>query len=188
MHTSRMARALLPQLAGEGGPEGRMGYGPPLRRRQDCTNVTANGSSPRPCFPYPIRRLRRHLPRFAEKGADNRQIFEEKSTSVHPVALVGEGEGGGHSFPAVRRGAPNRKIQRDPRPAPTVGVRKDARLTTGYRGRENAAAAHRTANTPKARSNERAPHPGPRSRGREGRRASRQLPAAAGHPLPSRPV
>ncbi len=38
-----------------------------------------------------------------------------------PSPLVGEGEGGGHSFPAVRRGAPNRKIQRDPRPAPTVG-------------------------------------------------------------------
>src|SRR5271166_5080199 len=40
-----------------------------------------------------------------------------------PSPLVGEGEGGGHSFPAVRRGAANRKIQRDPppRPAPTVG-------------------------------------------------------------------
>src|SRR5580704_2469694 len=35
MHTSRFeARALLPQLAGEGGPEGRMGYGPLLRSRR----------------------------------------------------------------------------------------------------------------------------------------------------------
>ena len=38
-----------------------------------------------------------------------------------PSPLAGEGEVGGHSFPAVRRSAPNRKIQRDPRPAPTVG-------------------------------------------------------------------
>ena len=36
--------------------------------RSACTTVAANLRDPAPCFPHPIRRLRRHLPRFAEKG------------------------------------------------------------------------------------------------------------------------
>ena len=41
--------------SGEGGPEGRMGYGPLLIRRQACTSVEANCHR-RPCSPHPIRR------------------------------------------------------------------------------------------------------------------------------------
>src|SRR5271165_2693031 len=49
-------RGPLPQLAGEGGAKRRMGCGPLLRAKSDCTIVTANLSSTASCFPHPIRR------------------------------------------------------------------------------------------------------------------------------------
>ena len=57
-------RGLLPQLAGA---KRRMGCGPLLRAKSDCTTVTANLSSPGSCFRTPSAATR-HLPRFAEKG------------------------------------------------------------------------------------------------------------------------
>jgi len=58
------AGAPLPQLAGEGGAERRMGYGPLRRRQPQCTTVTANLCRRIPAFhtpsglrpPSPLRR------------------------------------------------------------------------------------------------------------------------------------
>ena len=46
------------------------GWGVALCRdcRSACTTAAASLQRPIPCFPHPIRRLRRYLPRFAEKG------------------------------------------------------------------------------------------------------------------------
>ncbi len=67
IHTSfthRQGRAFsFPSPAGEGGAKRRMGYGPLHEPQSACTNVTANLSSTRPCFPHPSWRC---LPRFAE--------------------------------------------------------------------------------------------------------------------------
>ena len=49
-------RGPLPQLAGEGGAKRRMGCGPLLRIKSDCTTVTANLRRAVPAFPHPIRR------------------------------------------------------------------------------------------------------------------------------------
>jgi hypothetical protein len=50
-----------------------MGYGP-LRWRQNGFHGRYRELAVQaPCFPHPIRRLRRHLPRFAEKGGARRQ-------------------------------------------------------------------------------------------------------------------
>jgi hypothetical protein len=49
----RSLRGSLPQLAGEGGAQRRMGCGPLLRRQTACTNVTANLRSKRPAFRTP---------------------------------------------------------------------------------------------------------------------------------------
>jgi hypothetical protein len=59
--------ALLPQLAGEGGPKGRMGYGPLLQTEPDCTDISGNLRLSTPAFRTPSGAAR-HLPRFAEKG------------------------------------------------------------------------------------------------------------------------
>jgi len=48
-------REPLPQLAGEGGAQRRMGCGQLLRPTSDCTTVTANLHRSRPRFPHPIR-------------------------------------------------------------------------------------------------------------------------------------
>ncbi len=82
-------RAPLPQLAGEGGRRSRPdGVWPAAPTSARLHKRRHEPSSSHPRFPHPIRRLRRHLPRFAEKGA--RLMFGEKSTSVHPVAACGQ--------------------------------------------------------------------------------------------------
>src|SRR5271165_3920165 len=60
-------RGPLPQLAGEGGAKRRMGCGPLLRPKSDCTTVTANLHRSIAAFRTPSAATR-HLPRFAEKG------------------------------------------------------------------------------------------------------------------------
>ncbi len=60
-------RGSLPQLAGEGGAKRRMGCGPLLRAKSDCTTVTANLHRSIAAFRTPSAATR-HLPRFAEKG------------------------------------------------------------------------------------------------------------------------
>jgi len=66
IHTFQVAGAPLPQLAGEGGAERRMGCGPLAQPKPHCTTGAANLlepsllSAPHPAFG--------HLPRFAEKG------------------------------------------------------------------------------------------------------------------------
>ena len=66
-HISSRGCASLPQLAGEGGAKRRMGCGPLLRRKSDCTTVTANLHRSIPAFHTPSGPPG-HLPRFAEKG------------------------------------------------------------------------------------------------------------------------
>ena len=61
-------RGPLPQLAGEGGAKRRMGCGPLLRAKSDCTTVTANSFIGGFLLSTPHPPLTRHLPRFAEKG------------------------------------------------------------------------------------------------------------------------
>ena len=57
----------LPQLAGKGGAQRRMGCGPLLRPKSDRTNVSANLRHNTPAFRTPSTPSG-HLPRFAEKG------------------------------------------------------------------------------------------------------------------------
>src|SRR5271157_4979220 len=76
----RSPRGSHPQLAGEGGAIGRRKT-PVFRRAMAPDGVWPTATTPdglheryrelavqAPCFTHPIRRLRRHLPRFAEKG------------------------------------------------------------------------------------------------------------------------
>ena len=67
----------FPSFAGEGGAERRMGYGPLLRPKSDCTNGAANLRRNRPAFRTPSGAAR-HLPRLAEKGVrGDRPRFED---------------------------------------------------------------------------------------------------------------
>ncbi len=57
----------FPSPAGEGGAKRRMGWGrcyAPIGLRQRDRELAVRSRG----FPHPIRRLRRHLPRFAKKG------------------------------------------------------------------------------------------------------------------------
>jgi hypothetical protein len=79
MHASRFeARALLPQLAGEGGPEGRMGYGPLLRSRQACATIRASLRQRVPAFHTPSAGLRPTPSPLRGEGVRNRLIFERE--------------------------------------------------------------------------------------------------------------
>src|SRR5208283_1001585 len=71
-------RGSLPQQAGEGGAQRRMGCGPLLRSRQACATIRASfAGSLLLSTPHPSG-FARHLPHFVEKGARNDLIFERK--------------------------------------------------------------------------------------------------------------
>ena len=120
----RSPRGSLPQLAGEGGAKRRMGCGPLLRPKSDCTTVTANLRSKRPAFHTPSVAFGDTFPASRRRGrpAAARRLDDlcerrsgapaGRSTATRPCSLTARGSAGAEHPPLLR--FPGRR-RRDPR-------------------------------------------------------------------------
>ena len=105
-----------------------MGCGPPLRRPHDCTNGRREPSWSRSCFPHPIRRLRRHLPHFVEKGRSR--------VVIRPPRTLGRRRRGGGRARPCRTALPSGEGARPRRSPPAIaGFLRRARGRRPRRGR-----------------------------------------------------